>query len=148
MLILKLGDRGTLTYRSSEKEDYRSFFATESFANHVVDPIGAGDALLAYATLAMVATGTETIASILGSFAAAIECETAMIFNSIAMEKLLSRIDKIGIRSRTAVSKSMPVKPIAASPQTLIHKASGRANLAPMANPRPYPNWVVLPQPI
>ncbi len=49
------------------------------------------------------------------------------------MQKLLSRIDRIGIFSRTAVSKSMPVKPIAASPHTLMHSWSGLAILAPMA---------------
>ena len=43
----------------------------------------------------------------------------------------------IGMRSRTAVSKSIPVKPIAASPHTLMHSLSGRASLAPRARPRP-----------
>ena len=62
---------------------------------------------------------------------------TCMIFSSIAMQKLLSRIDRIGMRSRTAVSKSMPVKPMAASPQTLMHSLSGWASLAPIASPRP-----------
>ena len=57
--------------------------------------------------------------------------------SSIAMEKLLSRIERIGMRSRTAVSKSMPVKPMAASPQTLMQSFSGAASLAPMARPRP-----------
>jgi sugar/nucleoside kinase (ribokinase family) len=41
----------------------------------VVDAVGAGDALLAYATLAKVATGSDAIATILGSMAAACECE-------------------------------------------------------------------------
>ena len=41
------------------------------------------------------------------------------------------------MRSRTAVSKSMPVKPMAASPQTLMQSLSGCASLAPMASPRP-----------
>src|SRR5436853_244652 len=56
--------------------------------------------------------------------------ETGMTFNSIAIEKLFDRIDRIGSRSRTAVSKSMPVKPIAASPQKLMHNLSGWARLA------------------
>ena len=60
-----------------------------------------------------------------------------MIGISIAIEKLLNRIERIGIRSRAAVSKSMPVKPIAASPQTLIESQSGRASLAPIARPSP-----------
>ena len=63
--------------------------------------------------------------------------DTGMTGSSIAMEKLLSRIDRIGIRSRTAVSKSMPVKPMAASPQTLMHSLSGAASLAPIASPSP-----------
>ena len=75
MLILKLGDRGTITYRSSLLEDYRSFFALDSFVEQLVDPVGAGDALLAYSTLAMVATRNEVIASILGAVAAGVECE-------------------------------------------------------------------------
>ena len=63
--------------------------------------------------------------------------EIGITFNSIAMLKLFSRIDMIGIRSRTAVSKSMPVKPIAASPQTLMQSLSGLASLAPIASPSP-----------
>ena len=73
-LILKLGARGILTYRAPNP-DVRSFFTVDSFTEKVVDPIGAGDALLAYATLALVATGSQVIASILGSVAAAIACE-------------------------------------------------------------------------
>ena len=73
-LILKLGERGILTYRAPNP-DVRSFFTVDSFTEKVVDPIGAGDALLAYATLALVATGSQVIASILGSIAAAIACE-------------------------------------------------------------------------
>lgn len=74
-LILKLGDRGTITYRSSSSGDYRAFFAIDSFTDILADAVGAGDALLAYSTLGMLATGNEVIASVLGSFAAAIECE-------------------------------------------------------------------------
>jgi sugar/nucleoside kinase (ribokinase family) len=40
-----------------------------------VDAVGAGDALLAYATLAMLETGKDTVATILGSLAAACACE-------------------------------------------------------------------------
>ena len=74
-LILKLGERGTITYRSNAPVDYRAFFAIDSFAENVVDAVGAGDALLAYSTLAMVRTGNEVIASILGCMAAGVECE-------------------------------------------------------------------------
>ncbi len=73
-LILKLGDRGSITYRSGSAEP-RAFFAIDSFVEKVVDAVGAGDALLAYATLSMIATGNAVIASILGSMAAGVECE-------------------------------------------------------------------------
>lgn len=75
MLILKLGDRGVLTCRSSDHEALDSFFVVDSFVDRLVDAVGAGDALLAYATLSMLATGNPTIATILGSMAAAVECE-------------------------------------------------------------------------
>jgi len=75
-LILKLGERGVITYRSLPQsyEDVRAFFAVDSFAEHVVDAVGSGDALLAYATLSLYATKNEVIASVLGSLAAAVEC--------------------------------------------------------------------------
>ncbi|HKT17929.1 MAG TPA: PfkB family carbohydrate kinase [Stellaceae bacterium] len=76
MVILKLGDRGVLTVRPGQGNDLRSFFVVDSFVERVVDAVGAGDALLAYATLAMVADGNEVLATVLGSFAAALECET------------------------------------------------------------------------
>ena len=74
-LILKLGDRGIITYRSDSTVDFRAFFTVDTFADRVVDAVGAGDALLAYATLAMIATRNNVIASILGNMAAGIECE-------------------------------------------------------------------------
>lgn len=73
-LLLKLGNRGIITYRA-KSEDVRSFFTIDSFAVQVVDPVGAGDALLAYATLALTATKSSVVASILGSMAAAVACE-------------------------------------------------------------------------
>jgi rfaE bifunctional protein kinase chain/domain len=75
-LILKLGDRGVITYRRRDDAgDLRSFFIVDTFTDRVIDAVGSGDALLAYSTLAMVATRNPVIATILGSIAAAIECE-------------------------------------------------------------------------
>ena len=74
-LILKCGERGIITYRSKPENEYRAFFSIETFASRVVDAVGAGDALLAYATLALVATKNDVIASILGNMAAGVECE-------------------------------------------------------------------------
>ena len=75
-LMLKLGERGLMTFRSVPKsyEDVRAFFAVDTFAEHIVDAVGSGDALLAYATLALYATKNAVIASVLGSLAAAVEC--------------------------------------------------------------------------
>jgi rfaE bifunctional protein nucleotidyltransferase chain/domain len=78
VVILKLGEKGLLTCRSPHRPDEegpRSFFVVDSFTHQVVDAVGAGDALLAYATLSMVADGSPVVASILGSMAAALECE-------------------------------------------------------------------------
>jgi bifunctional ADP-heptose synthase (sugar kinase/adenylyltransferase) len=70
-LILKLGERGVLTCRNGGNEA----IVVDTFVERLVDAVGAGDALLAYATLAMLTTGSDTIATILGSIAAACECE-------------------------------------------------------------------------
>jgi rfaE bifunctional protein kinase chain/domain len=75
-LILKLGELGLLAYRPrADITDVRAFFTVDSFADHVVDAVGSGDALLAYATLSMIATDNPMIAAVLGSMAAAVECE-------------------------------------------------------------------------
>jgi len=76
-LILKLGSRGMITYRAVEslENNVRAFFAIDSLTDSAVDPVGAGDALLAYATLALSSGSGPVIASIMGAIAAALECE-------------------------------------------------------------------------
>ena len=64
-----------MTCRDVDHESLDSFFVIDSFVNNPVDPMGAGDALLAYTTLAMLASKNEAIATILGTMAAACECE-------------------------------------------------------------------------
>jgi len=91
-LILKLGDRGIITYRSNSPVDFRAFFTVESFADRVVDAVGGGDALLAYATLAMVVTKNDVIASIVGNIAAGIECEHEGNV-PVTPEEVLKKID-------------------------------------------------------
>ena len=63
------------------------------------------------------------------------------------MTPLFIRMVRIGIRFRTAVSKSMPTMPKAASPITLTASQSGLANFAPMISPRDEPRGVDFPQP-
>jgi len=93
-LMLKLGDRGMITFRDRPASDARSFFTIDSFAERAMDPVGAGDALLAYATLAMAATRNDVIAGILGSFAAAIECERDGNV-PVTPQDLLGKIDRV-----------------------------------------------------
>ena len=75
LLILKLGERGVLACRDSDHESLDSFFVIDSFVDNLVDAVGAGDALLAYSTLAMLVSRNDAISAILGVFAAACECE-------------------------------------------------------------------------
>lgn len=93
-LILKCGERGIITYRSDSPVDYRAFFTIESFADRVIDAVGAGDALLAYATLALVAAKNDVIASIVGNLAAAIECEHEGNV-PVTPEQMMGKIDAI-----------------------------------------------------
>jgi sugar/nucleoside kinase (ribokinase family) len=75
LLILKLGERGVLACRDADHESLDSFFVIDSFVDNLVDAVGAGDALLAYATLAMLVSKNDAIATILGALAASCECE-------------------------------------------------------------------------
>jgi rfaE bifunctional protein kinase chain/domain/rfaE bifunctional protein nucleotidyltransferase chain/domain len=92
-LILKLGERGIITYRTPDP-NVRSFFTIDSFAENVIDAVGAGDALLAYSTLALTATKDPIIASILGSMAAALACERDGN-NPIGPEEVIERLDRL-----------------------------------------------------
>ena len=98
-LILKLGDRGLIGYRNRPQlDDIRSFFIVDSFADHAVDPVGSGDALLAYATLAHVRGEGEVIAAIMGAMAAAVECEREGNV-PITPEDILKKIDDVERRA-------------------------------------------------
>ena len=73
-MIMTLGERGVLAYRRSSTAP-RSFFYLDSFANTLVDAVGAGDALLSAATLALKSSGSLVEAAIIGEAAAAAACE-------------------------------------------------------------------------
>lgn len=99
-LILKLGDRGVMTCRETEQSgDPRGFFVVDSFVDRVVDAVGAGDALLAYATLSLQVEKSEVAATILGSMAAALECEADGNL-PIGPEDVLRKIDTVEKRAR------------------------------------------------
>jgi len=74
-VMLKLGERGVFVLSDSLGENSNNYFSIESFANTVLDAVGAGDAFMSYATLAMLKTNSAVTAAILGSMAAACECE-------------------------------------------------------------------------
>ncbi|MFL6499129.1 MAG: PfkB family carbohydrate kinase [Candidatus Udaeobacter sp.] len=98
LLILKLGERGIITYRAPSHE-VRAFFTVDSFADRVVDAVGAGDALLSYAALSMVATKSNVIGSILGALAAAVACEHDGN-NPVKPDDVLKKLDALEKRSR------------------------------------------------
>lgn len=98
-LILKLGERGIVSVRNKKrknlaKSDKSGAFALPSFAAKVLDNTGTGDALLSYATLSMVATKSLVISSIIGSIAAACECEHDGNV-SIKPEEIIKKINSI-----------------------------------------------------
>lgn len=93
-LVLKCGSRGIIVYRSADQDDYRGFFAIDSFADKVVDAVGAGDALLAYTTLSMVVSKNAVISTILGNMAAGIECEHEGNW-LVTPEQVLKKIEAI-----------------------------------------------------
>ena len=68
-VILKLGAKGLFFLG----EDV--YHSIDSFTSNVKDAVGSGDALLAYATLTMKVTGSLPLACVIGSLAAACECE-------------------------------------------------------------------------
>ncbi len=73
-LILKMGSKGLITLRRELKNnDIRSFFVIDALEKNAVDPVGCGDALLAYASLALFYSKNIVISSIIGSISAALE---------------------------------------------------------------------------
>jgi rfaE bifunctional protein kinase chain/domain len=99
-LILKMGDKGIITYRAPTP-DVRAFFTIDSLVDKVVDAVGAGDALLSYATLALAATNSSVIASILGSVAAAVACEHDGN-NPVAPDDVLKKLANVEKRTQYA----------------------------------------------
>lgn len=74
-LILKLGERGIISSKAKNLSKKENFYVLDSFTKDPADPVGAGDALLAYSALSLYSSKSLAISSIIGSVAAAIECE-------------------------------------------------------------------------
>jgi rfaE bifunctional protein kinase chain/domain len=73
-LILKLSEKGIFSI-SKITGNKQSYFSLDSFCTNLIDGVGAGDALLAYSALTLFKTRSLLISSIIGSLAAACECE-------------------------------------------------------------------------
>ena len=88
-LILKLGSRGSFVVDNKKKSNT---FSLPSFTTNLLDPVGAGDALLAYSTYGLLVSKSIVPASILGSLAAACACESD---GNIPLDKsvILKKID-------------------------------------------------------
>jgi rfaE bifunctional protein kinase chain/domain len=102
-LILKLGERGLIGYRSPGPMP-REFFPVDSFVDRVTDPIGAGDALLAYSALAMASDGNFVLATVLGAIGAAVACERDGNL-PVSPAEVESKIDDLERRSRYEVAE-------------------------------------------
>jgi len=97
-LILKLGEKGAVSVKNN------FYFTIPSFARNIVDAVGAGDAMLAYATLSLVSSKSLVISTILGSIAAACECE---IEGNISIQKksIIEKLDLINKSSNFEIYK-------------------------------------------
>ena len=69
---IKLNEKAMEVVDNLKKSNTFSF---PSLTGNLVDPVGAGDALLAYSTFGLLAAKSIVPASILGSLAAACQCE-------------------------------------------------------------------------
>ena len=94
-MILKLGDRGSITFRRNmKKNDFRSFFVIDAIEKNAIDPVGCGDALLSYAALGLYHSNNIVTASLLGSISASLES----IINGnepISLNEILKKLTSI-----------------------------------------------------
>jgi rfaE bifunctional protein kinase chain/domain/rfaE bifunctional protein nucleotidyltransferase chain/domain len=74
-ILLKLGEKGLLAAKpQGDKTGAVDFFGFGAFATNVEDAVGSGDALLAYATLALAVGLPLPMSAILGNIAASVQC--------------------------------------------------------------------------
>ena len=95
-LLLKLGERGVFSVSNANRQKpmEAQSFTIPTFVSKVEDSVGAGDTLLAYATLAMKATNSLIISSIIGSMGAACQCENLGNI-TVGTEQILEKIKTV-----------------------------------------------------
>ena len=74
-MILKLSANGAMALQASDTERLLEARLTSYVFGRVIDTMGSGDAMLAVSSLVLAATGDIVKACLLGSIAAALECE-------------------------------------------------------------------------
>ncbi len=99
-IILKLGKKGIFSVDRLNKKNpnQNKAYSIDSFVSKLIDPVGSGDALLAYAALSLIISKKLSLASIIGSVAAACECEkngNIPISKREVLKKLEQEIKKI-----------------------------------------------------
>lgn len=70
-LILKLGSKGAIALMSPNKNSGPRMISLDAFTTKSIDPVGAGDAMIAYSSLVLQKTESLPVAFIIGSIAAA-----------------------------------------------------------------------------
>ena len=91
-LILKLGSRGAIALMESEMNKGPRMISLDALTHKAIDPVGAGDALIAYASLILKNSNSLPLALIVGSIAAA--CESEIDGNvPITIDKVRSKIE-------------------------------------------------------
>ena len=94
-IILKLGSKGVFSVDRKNKDfSNHQGYSLDSFVENVIDPVGSGDALLAYASLTLLSTSNLLAASIIGSLAAACACEKDGN-STVTIEEVTKKIDQI-----------------------------------------------------
>jgi rfaE bifunctional protein kinase chain/domain/rfaE bifunctional protein nucleotidyltransferase chain/domain len=92
-LVLKLGEKGLMVFKESGF-DLRDIFPLDSFAEEIVDGVGAGDAFMSAATLAYAYSSDILISAIIGNIAAALACEVSGNIPA-SIEQILEKLDRI-----------------------------------------------------
>jgi rfaE bifunctional protein kinase chain/domain/rfaE bifunctional protein nucleotidyltransferase chain/domain len=90
-LILKLGSKGIFAV-SKKLNKTAGALALPSFVETLVDPVGAGDSLLAYSVIAYLRTKCFVSSIIIGNLAAAIECENEGN-RPVELKEVIKRLD-------------------------------------------------------
>ena len=97
-MILKLGEKGTITFRRKmKKNDFRSFFVIDALEKHAIDPVGCGDALLSYAALGLFHSNNIVIGSLLGSISASLESKINGN-EPITLEEILKKLSSLEVQ--------------------------------------------------